>query len=89
MNGGALNAGIDIDLGPLNFAGMVGVTAFNVVGQTEVGPSFTGKLRWLLTPRLYLGGVFTMADASVFQVQNPPRNGIVNPGFVGLSLTVR
>lgn len=89
VNGGALNAGIDIDLGRLNFAGMVGVTAFNVVGETEVGPSFTGKLRWLLTPRLYLGGVFTMADAQVFQVQDPPRNGIVNPGFVGLSLTVR
>ncbi len=89
VNGGALNAGIDVDIGPVNFAGMAGVTAFNVVGTTEVGPSFTGKLRLLVTPRMYVGGVFTIANVEVFQVQDPPRNGIVNPGFVGLSVTVR
>jgi hypothetical protein len=93
VNGGSLNAGIDLDFGMFNFAGMVGFTAFNVVGQTEVGPTFTGKLRVLLNPRLYLGGVFTVSNARVSQVDvpdaAPPRNGIDDPGFVGLSLTIR
>ncbi len=90
VNGGSLNGGLDIDFGPLNVAGMVGITAFNVVGETEVGSSVTGKLRFLVTPRLYLGGIFTISNAEVFQVQgNPPRNGITNPGFAGVSLTVR
>lgn len=93
VNGGSLNAGIDLDYGLLNFAGMVGFTAFNVVGETEVGPTITGKLRVLLNPRLYLGGVFTISNARVSQVAvpdtAPPRNGIDDPGFVGLSLTIR
>jgi len=89
VNGGTLNTGIDVDVGPLNFAGLVGVSAFNVAGETASGPSFTGKLRWRVTPRMYVGAVYTISHAEVSVAKNPVRSGVVNPGFVGLSLTVR
>jgi hypothetical protein len=91
VNGGTLNAGVDIGLGQFNLAGMIGYSAYNVVGETASGVSFTAELRYLVSTRVYVGGIFTRSNAEVFQTEDEEakRTGITKPGFVGLSLTVR
>ena len=91
VNGGTLNAGLDFDIGPVGVAGMIGYSAHNTLGMTDAGVSFSGKIRVLLTQRVYLGGIYTVSNAEIFQVNSSGQklNGITNPGFVGLSLTVR
>ncbi len=91
VNGGSLNAGVDVDIGPFSVAGMVGYAAYNALGMTDAGLSFTGKLRYLLTAHVYLGAIYSVSNAEIFQVNSSGKklNGITNPGFAGLSLTVR
>ena len=82
---------IDLGLGAFNLAAMIGYSAYNVVGETATGVSFTGELRYLVTQRVYVGGIYTRSNAEVFQVvdEEAQRTGTTKPGFVGLSLTVR
>jgi hypothetical protein len=91
VNGGSLNAGVDIDIGPFGVAGMAGYAAHNALGMTDGGLSFTGKLRYLIAERIYLGGIFSVSKAEIFQVNSSGQklNGITNPGFAGLSVIVR
>ncbi|UCE03367.1 MAG: hypothetical protein JSW67_04025 [Candidatus Latescibacterota bacterium] len=91
VNGGTLNAGIDIGIGAFDLAGMIGYSAYNVVGETATGVSFTAELRYLVTSRVFIGGIFTRSNAEVFQVEDAEakRTGITKPGFVGLSVTIR
>jgi hypothetical protein len=89
VNGGILNAGVDFGFGAFSIAGMVGYAAYNTVGKTDTGISFTGELRYLLAPRVYLGAIYTRSDVEIFQVEAEKLTGIIKPGFAGFSLTVR
>lgn len=89
VNGGVLNAGVDLAVGPLSLAALVGYAAYNTVGKTDTGISFTGELRYLLAPRVYLGAIFTRSDVEIYQVPEEKLTGITKPGFAGFSLTVR
>lgn len=91
VNGGNIGGGLDFDIGMFNIAGTVGVSAFNVAGETTSGVSFTGKLRFLLNPRLYVGGIATFSNAEHFQSTEGGinRTGVTNPGFVGVTASIR
>lgn len=91
VNGGSLNAGVDYEIGAFGAAVLVGYAAFNTIGETETGLAFTGKLRYALAPRVLLGAIYTVADVEIFQSETngQKRTGITQPGFVGISFTVR
>ena len=91
VNGGSLNAGLDYEIGPVGAAALIGYAAFNTIGETDAGVSFTGKLRYALAQRVYLGAIYTISDAEIIQTETngQKRTGIIHPGFAGVSLTVR
>ena len=87
VNGGILNAGLDYDFGYFALAGMVGVAGFNAAGETTSGLSFSGRLHVPLSRSVYVGGIWMHSDATVRR--GTSRLGLSNPGFIGLSLTIR
>ncbi len=91
VNGGSLGAGIDFESGPVGVTGLVGLTAFNTIGETDSGVSFTGKLRYAIAPRVSIGGIYMISDVEIFQVDTNGQQltGITQPSFIGLNLTVR
>ena len=91
VNGGSLNAGLDYEIGPVGGAALIGYAAFNTIGETDAGISITGKLRYALAPRVYVGAIYTISDVEIIQSETngQKRTGIIRPGFAGISLTVR
>jgi hypothetical protein len=91
VNGGNIGGGLDFDIGMFNIAGTVGISAFNVAGETTSGVSFTGKLRFRATPRLYVGAIAIFSNAEHFQSNEGgiARTGVTDPGFVGVSASIR
>jgi hypothetical protein len=97
VNGGSLSAGLDIDLGILNAAGMVGITGLRVVGETEVGPSYSGRLRFPVGEHVWLTGLYRWSDLTQFRVEERDaqgnllvgRSGVINASYFGLGVTLR
>ena len=87
VNGGVLNAGIELSPGQFTVAGMFGLAAFNVVGETETALSITGRIRYAITPDVYLGAIWMASGAT--QQQGDSYTGIQDAGFIGLNLTIR
>jgi hypothetical protein len=92
MNGGSVNAGLDVNVGRLiNLAAMAGLGGVNVVGDFEAGPMFTGKMRFALTPRMSILGMYMYSNISRFQVENGSggRTGVQDASYAGVGLVVR
>lgn len=97
VNGGSVSAGLDFDVGALNFAGMAGLTGLRVNGSTETGPSFAGKMRVAVTPNVYLGALVRWSEIERFRVEERDpsgkllvgRTGVTRASYFGLGLTLR
>ena len=97
VNGGSLSAGLDIDLGPFNASGMVGLTGLRVVGETEVGPSYSGRLRLPVGEHVWLTGLYRWTNLTRFRVEERDaqggllvgRSGVLNASYFGLGVTLR
>ena len=87
VNGGILNAGLDYDFGYFALAGMVGIAGYNAVGETTSGLSYSGGIHVPLSRSVYIGGIWMHSDAKV--TRGTSRMGLSDPGFIGLSLTIR
>ena len=96
VNGGNLNAGLDIDFGIVNLAGMVGLTGLRVVGETETGPSFAGRIRIPVSPTVLVGAHYRWSNLSRFRTESPdaggtliPRTGVHKASYFGFGITLR
>lgn len=96
VNGGNLNVGLDVDFGIINLAGMVGLTAIRVVGETETGPSFAGRIRIPVTHAVLVGAHYRWSNLSHFRTESPDANGTVIPrtgvnkaSYIGFGITLR
>jgi len=91
VNGGSLGAGVDFETGPVGVTGLVGFSAFNTIGETDSGVSFTGKVRYAVAPRVSIGGIYMISDVEIFQAESNGQKltGITQPSFIGVNLTVR
>ena len=91
MNGGSLNAGLDVNIRIVNVAALAGLAGVNVVGGFEAGPAFTGKLRVAVIPRLYVFGLYTYSNITRYQVEDASggRTGVSNASYCGLGVVVR
>ncbi len=90
VNGGSLSAGLDFDFGIVNIAGMIGLTGLRVVGETESGPSFAGRIRVPVTKSLLVGAHYRWSNLSHFRIENPtPRTGVHKASYLGFGITLR
>ena len=92
MNGGSVNAGLDVNIGRLvNLAALAGLGGVNVVGDFEAGPMFTGKMRVAITPRMSVLGLYMYSSITHYQVEDSSggRTGVSNASYAGVGLVVR
>jgi hypothetical protein len=91
MNGGSVNAGLDVNIRQFNLAALAGLGGVNVVGDFEAGPLFTGKMRVVITPRMSLLGLYTYSNITRFRVENGSggRTGVKDASYAGVGLVVR
>lgn len=100
VNGGSLSAGLDFDFGIVNIAGMVGLMGMRVVGETEHGPSFAGRIRFPVTKALLVGAHYRWSNLSHFRTEIPntgtpdpddtiPVAGVSKASYIGFGITLR
>jgi hypothetical protein len=97
VNGGSLSAGLDVDILAFNLAGMIGITGLRVVGETEVGPSYSGRLRLPVGEHVWLTGLYRWSDLDHFRVEERDaqggllvgRSGVLNASYFGIGVTLR
>ncbi len=92
VNGGSISGGLDIDFGFVNLAGMIGFTGLRVVGETEVGPSYAGRLRLPLSDHVMGTALVRVSNLSHFRVVDANgvgRSGVTKASYIGLGLTFR
>jgi hypothetical protein len=97
VNGGSLSAGLDVDIGILNAAAMIGITGLRVVSETEVGPSYSARLRVPAGEHVWLTGLYRWTNLTRFRVEERDaqggllvgRSGVLNASYFGLGVTLR
>ena len=70
MNGGALNAGLDMNLSIVNLSALVGGAGVNVIGGFEFGPAYTAKVRVPVTPTVQIFGLYTYTNITKYRVED-------------------
>jgi hypothetical protein len=97
VTGGSLSAGLDLQVGPFNLAGMAGLTAIQVVGEHATGPSVSGRVRFPVSDHLFMGFLYRYTGIDHFRVEERDsqnhlvggRTGVYNVSYVGLSFALR
>lgn len=92
VNGGSLSGGLDINFKFFNLAGMLGYTAVRVVGHTETGPSYAGRLRIPMGDRMFASAQYRFSDIEHFRVidaNGVGRSGVTRASYIGLGFTLR
>jgi opacity protein-like surface antigen len=96
VSGGSLNAGLDFDFGRFNVAGMVGLMGMRVVGATEQGPTFAGRIRFPVSNSLLVGVLYRWSNLEHFRTETPDasgtiigRTGVTDASYIGFGITLR
>src|SRR5262245_20044231 len=92
VNGGALSAGLDINFNFVNLAASIRLMGLRVVGETEGGTTFAGRMRVPFTEHVYGSLLYRYSGIEHFQVVDENgvgRSGVTNASYFGIGVALR
>jgi len=92
VNGGSLSAGLDINFHFVNLAAMAGLMGLRVVGETDGGPTYAGRIRVQFTDHVFGSVVYRYSGIEHFQVVDENgvgRSGVTNASYFGIGVALR
>jgi len=101
VSAGSVSAGLDVNFKFFNLAALLGYTNLRVIGHNEDGPSYVGRLRVPMSPRVFGSAEFRYSNLEHFrtidQVPNGDgtyhdgthRTGVTNASYFALGITLR